>query len=119
MELRNYKEGKEVTFLMERKVKVGANYRLNSSYGYSGISSEVVEVKKLLDQEDVESLRVGSGLFQAIEMFKESELSICSNRKEVNQAKKWLENAVWIVYKGRDGTQVLPAEVFIEHLSVV
>jgi hypothetical protein len=119
MELRNYKEGKEAVFLREQKIKVGGSYRLNSSYGYSGINSEVVTIKKILDSLDVESLSVTSGLFKSIEAFKESELSVLSTRKEINHAKRWLEDSLWVVYKGKSSPQVLPAEIFLEHISVV
>ncbi len=114
-----------------RRVSVGSQYRISSSYGYAGIDDGVVEVLAILPHK-IEGEALGtiadlpvrvSDVQSWIDGHTEVELqNLGEDEDSYGQIQESLTELPWILYhySGRhdsESYQVLPLETFLDHIS--
>lgn len=93
---------KSVKYTMNRDIRVGSHYRINSSYGYAGIDNGVIKVVSIRDTDQLP-------LYEDVEAWADDMDGILEDK--------------WVGYKydhnGDDDPQYMPLSIFVEHISMV
>jgi hypothetical protein len=107
-----------------RIIAVGERLHISPSYGYSGITEDVVEVYAIGSVDDIHGLEddARDEIVNCMESHIEAELSIMDG-EDYTEHKKYLEESIWVVYCYPYNTEEagqyysFPVDEFLAHTS--